>query len=193
MLITSLALASVIVLTAVDEKPLVCPMMGEAVAKDAPVVEYAGTSYAFCCAGCDTRFAKDPTAAIKKNQKIEKDRPTIGLFLFDPVSRNRILAKDAKATVDYSGVRYNFESAANLEAFNKDAKKYASAPRKESLTCPVTGKAIASYSKASSYVNYKDVRYYFYCAGCEPAFNKDPDKYAGKKVGGPKAIPQKAG
>ena len=186
MLIASLALTVALA----QSKPLVCPMMGEAVAKDSPVVEYAGAAYAFCCAGCDSSFAKDPKAAIKAN---EKSTSPIGAFLFDPVSHKAIKADKAKGSVDYMGTRYYFESVANLEAFNKDAKKYTTAPKKESLSCPVMGEAIATYSKASSYVDYKDVRYYICCAGCEPAFAKDPAKYAGKKVSDPKPIAQKKG
>lgn len=186
MLIASLALTVALA----QSKPLVCPMMGEPVGKDSAVVEYAGTSYAFCCGGCDTSFAKDPKAAIKAN---EKSASPIGAFLFDPVSHKAIKADKAKGSADYMATRYYFESAANLEAFNKDPKKYTAAPKKESLSCPVMGEAIATYSKASSYVDYKDVRYYICCAGCEPAFAKDPAKYAGKKVADPKPIAQKQG
>jgi YHS domain-containing protein len=189
MVLTTFALALSIGITA-DAKPLVCPMMGSPVAKDSPVVEYAGSAYAFCCAGCDAGFSKDPKAALKKN---EKNTATIAVFLFDPVSRNAIKPDKAKATTDFKGTRYYFESEANLEAFNKDSKRFTTAPKQESLSCPVMGEKIASYSKASSYVDYKDVRYYICCPGCLPAFTADPDKYAGKAVGEPTAIAQKKG
>ena len=185
MILTTIALA---IGMAQDAKPLVCPIMGEPVAKTAPVVEYAGSSFAFCCAGCDTGFSKDPAGVIKKN---EKKQALIAAFLFDPVSHNRVTAEKSKATVDFNGTRYYFESEANLATFNKDAKKYAATPKKESLTCPVMGEKIATYSKAFSYVDHKDVRYYICCAGCVPAFTKDPDKYAGKAVSNPKPIAQK--
>jgi YHS domain-containing protein len=186
MLLTTLALALGM---SQDAKPLVCPIMGEPVSKTSPTVEYAGATYAFCCPGCDVGFSKDPAAVIKKNEK----KVTIAAFLFDPVSRNRVLTEKAKGTVDYNGVRYYFESTANLETFNKDPKKHSAAPKKESLTCPVMGEKIATYSKASSYVDHKDVRYYICCPGCLPAFTANPDKYAGKAVSEPKPIAQKQG
>jgi YHS domain-containing protein len=189
MLVTSIALAIGFGLT-VEDKPLVCPMMGSPVSKDSPIVEYAGKSYGFCCGGCDVSFSSDPKAAIKKN---EKNTSAYGASLFDPVSRNRVTAEKSKGSADFMGSRYYFESAENLATFNKDSKKYAAVPKKESLTCPVMGEKVATYSKASSYVDYKDVRYYICCAGCEPAFIKDPEKYAGKAIADPKAIAQKKG
>jgi YHS domain-containing protein len=186
MLVTTLALA--ISLGLAEDNPIVCPIMGEPVAKNAPTVEYAGARYAFCCPGCDVGFTKDPAGAIKKNEKAKK---TIALFLFDPVTRKAIHSDKAKATVDYNGVRYQFESEHNLATFNKDPKKFTAAPKKESLSCPVTGEVIATYSDASNYMDYKDVRYYICCAGCAPTFAKDPAKFAGKEVQEPKVIAQK--
>jgi YHS domain-containing protein len=187
MFVTSIALAVGIGLT-VEDKPLVCPMMGSPVSKDSPVVEYAGKSFSFCCGGCDVSFSKDPAGAIKKN---EKNTSAYGAFLFDPVSRNRVTAEKSKASVDYMGTRYYFENAENLATFNKDSKKYAMVPKKESLTCAVSGEKVATYSKATSYADYKDVRYYFCCQGCVAPFTKEPDKYAGKAVADPAAIAQK--
>lgn len=189
MLLTTIALA--LTMGTNQEKPLHCAIMGEEVGKNAPTVQYGGASYAFCCPGCDVAFGKDPNGAIKKNA--EGAKATIGAFLFDPVSKNRVTAEKAKATVDYNGLRYYFESAENLAAFNKDAKKLSAVPKKESLVCPVMGDKIASHDKASSYFDYKDVRYYICCAGCLPAMTKDPAKYAGKNVSDLKVITPKKG
>jgi len=38
----------------------VCPVKGNAIEDDSPTVEYNGKVYAFCCPGCDTKFAKNP-------------------------------------------------------------------------------------------------------------------------------------
>lgn len=38
----------------------VCPVKGNAIEIDSPTVEYNGKVYAFCCPGCDTKFAKNP-------------------------------------------------------------------------------------------------------------------------------------
>ncbi|MEX2244530.1 MAG: YHS domain-containing protein [Fimbriimonadaceae bacterium] len=188
MMISALALTLAVGMTAVDEKPLVCPIMGSPVSKDAPRVEYAGTSFGFCCAGCDAGFGKDPKAALKKN---EKSASPIGEFLFDPVSHKRIKKEQAKGTVDFQGVRFHFATEENMKAFQADSKKYALAPKKESLSCPVMGEAIATYSAASEYVDYEGVRYYICCAGCTPAFEKNPAKYAGKAIKDPAVIAQK--
>jgi YHS domain-containing protein len=172
------------------EGPVVCPIMGSPIKADSPRLEYAGTSFAFCCAGCDGTFTKDPKAPLKK---AEKGTTAIGEFLFDPISHSRIKADKAKGSVDYMGLRYYFESEANLTEFKRDSKKHSALPKKESLTCPVMGDAVASYSKASGYLDYQDVRYYFCCAGCEPAMKKDPAKYAGKNVTDIKVVTPKKG
>ena len=52
---------------AVSKEPWnkVCPVKGEEVDADSPTVEYNGKVYAFCCPGCDTKFAKNPEKYIK--------------------------------------------------------------------------------------------------------------------------------
>lgn len=180
MLISAIALA-----VAINDTPIVCAIMGSPTKAESPRLEYAGSSFPFCCGGCDTTFEKDPKAAIKK---AEKGTAAIGEFLFDPISHNRIKADKSKGTVDYQGLRYFFESEANMTEFKKDMKKYTTAPKKESLTCPVMGEKVASYSKASGYMDYEGVRYYFCCAGCQPAMTKDPAKYAGKEITEPAVV-----
>lgn len=43
----------------------VCPVKGNPIEADSPTVEYNGKVYAFCCPGCDTKFAKDPEKYAK--------------------------------------------------------------------------------------------------------------------------------
>ncbi len=43
----------------------VCPVKGNLIEADSPTVEYNGKVYAFCCPGCDTKFAKDPVKYLK--------------------------------------------------------------------------------------------------------------------------------
>jgi len=38
----------------------VCPVRGNPIEDDTPVVEYDGKIYGFCCPGCDTKFADNP-------------------------------------------------------------------------------------------------------------------------------------
>lgn len=43
----------------------ICPVKGNEVEADSPTVEYNGRVYAFCCPGCDTKFAKNPEKYLK--------------------------------------------------------------------------------------------------------------------------------
>ncbi len=43
----------------------VCPVKGNPIEADSPTVEYNGKVYAFCCPGCDTKFAKNPEKYVK--------------------------------------------------------------------------------------------------------------------------------
>ena len=46
------------------------------------------------------------------------------------------------------------------------------------ITCPVTGDKIADIKDAAGSSTYKGKTYYFCCAGCKPAFDKNPAKFA---------------
>jgi YHS domain-containing protein len=43
----------------------VCPVKGNPIEADSPTVEFNGKVYAFCCPGCDTKFAKNPEKYAK--------------------------------------------------------------------------------------------------------------------------------
>lgn len=170
---------------------LKCPVMGSAVAPTSPVVEYNGSRFQFCCGGCDSNFAKDPEAFLKTQRSAKN---TVGVFLFDPVSRARIEPDKAAATTDFDSIRYSFQSEANKMAFLANPKKFASTPPKEALYCPVGKEVVPTYSKASDYVDYDGVRWYMCCDGCGGPFERDPKKYlvAGieKNIRAAKAIKQ---
>lgn len=172
---------------------LKCPVMGSAVAVNSPAVEYNGARYTFCCGGCDVSFAKTPQDFLKTQNSAGN---TVGVFLFDPVSRMRLDLAKAKSTTDFESVRYPFESEANKKAFLASPKKFATVPAKEALYCPVGKEAVPTYSKASDYVDHDGVRWYMCCAGCGGPFEKDPAKYliAGieKHVQPAKAIKQES-
>ena len=52
-------------ISAKDPWNKICPVQGEEVEADSPTVEYDGKVYAFCCPGCDTKFAKNPEKYAK--------------------------------------------------------------------------------------------------------------------------------
>lgn len=168
---------------------LKCPVMGSPVTAGSSVVEYNGARYSFCCSGCDASFAKKPADFIATQKKAGN---TVGLSLFDPVSRKRLDLKKSKATSDFGAIRYPFESESNKQTFLKSPSKFAATPAKEALYCPVGKEAVPSYSAASDYVDHKGVRWYMCCNGCGGPFAKDPAKYlvAGidKHIGVPEAI-----
>lgn len=62
-----------------------------------------------------------------------------------------------------------------VPAINAQAK-----PKKKDLTCAVMPQDKVDVKKATKsklFSDYKGNRYYFCCAGCKPAFDKDPEKY----------------
>ncbi|HZT43848.1 MAG TPA: YHS domain-containing protein [Chthonomonadaceae bacterium] len=152
-----------------------CPVEGDKIAKvtaDTPHADYKGVRYYFCCGSCPAEFNKEPAKYAKDSKG-----KVIGMSLFDPVTTKRIDPDKAAGHSDVHGVRYFFASADDKKSFDKNPKKYTASPEKHVLYCPVNNQAVASYAAASDYSDVKGTRYYFCCAGCKPAFDKDPDKY----------------
>ena len=172
-----------------QESGIKCPVMGSAVAQNSPTVEYKGARYNFCCGGCDTSFAKAPEEFLKTQRKAGN---TVGVFLFDPVSRVRLDSNKAVANADFEGIRYPFQSEASKKAFLASPAKFVAVPAKEALYCPVGKEALPSYAKASDYVDHDGVRWYMCCDGCGGPFAKEPNKYLvggiEKQIQAPKPI-----
>ncbi|MGE0002662.1 MAG: YHS domain-containing protein [Fimbriimonadaceae bacterium] len=190
-MILSTLVAALTMAAPATQGDLVCIMMGSPTNAKSRAMEYAGSRFAFCCGGCDTAFAKNPTKAMKDaNAKGQ----TFALGLFDPVSGMRVDASKSEFQTDAAGTRYSFQSKANRDAFLKDVKKYTTVPAKDSLTCPVTGEKLDAYSQAAGFVDYNGARYYACCAGCMPALKKDIKALLakGKSVAAtPKPVPAK--
>ncbi len=168
---------SIIAISAVllgQARELSCPVMGGPVAKNSKIIEYAGASYSFCCPGCEASFAKSPTKFVEKQAKAKK---TVGVFLFDPVSRQRLDVDNAQSTSDFAGIRYPFSSVENRQKFIANPGVFTKTPPKEALYCPVGKEIVPSYGKASDYVDHNGVRWFMCCAGCGGPFEKDPKKY----------------
>lgn len=152
---------------------LKCPVMGGPVAKNSSFVEYKGASFGFCCPGCQETFVGSPETHIAK-RRLAGD--TVGVSLFDPVTRKRLDLTKAQATSDFEGLRYPFAREEDRRSFELNPKRFV-APAKEALFCPVGREAIPTHSKASDYRDHDGVRWYFCCAGCDDSFVKDPAKY----------------
>lgn len=171
----ALACALAMAQTDSQTKPLACPVLGEPVPTGALSVDYRGLKVSFCCGGCDSKFLKEPEKFLAASAE---SGDAIAVSLFDPVSQTRLDLEQAKASIDFQGIRYPFQSQENLDEFLALPGSYILAPNRESLTCPVMKKASASHSQAAGYADFKGVRYYFCCAGCEESFDTDPDKYS---------------
>jgi YHS domain-containing protein len=87
--------------------------------------------------------------------------------------------KHAKKSV-YKGKTYYFCCPDCKTKFDKNPAKYVKpTPSKKvvSAVCPVMGTKIPDVTKAAGKTVYKGKTYYFCCAGCKPAFDKNPEKY----------------
>lgn len=157
-----------------QEKPLMCPINNEEIPENAPFKVFNGVKVMFCCAGCDTAFAKDPMANLAKSAKKGQ---TSAVFMFEPFTKKPIDPMASKFTADYNGIRYGFSTAANLNKFKASPATFAKMPKNEVLYCVVANEAVASYDAASGYMDYNGTRYYFCCAGCDTKFAKDPAAY----------------
>ena len=181
MLLTTLVATASVALVQARVAPINCPITLQPVVKGMAVTDYNGVRFTYCCPGCDTTFVKDPQTAIDKAAKAGK---TVGVFLFDPITRKPIDADKAKGgTSDYKGVRFYFADASEKAAFDKEPAKFGALPKKEALYCPVTKEAVASYAKASGYGDFAGTRYYLCCDECNEPFAKEPAKYAPAAVG----------
>lgn len=166
-----------------------CAVMHSPTNEKSKAVEFSGARFPMCCGGCPEAFSKDPGKFIKD---AAKSNETIGVFLFCPVSGERIDMDKVKETSNYKGIKYGFCCADCKGAFEKDPAKFAKSPEKESLTCAVSGEKIASYSEAAGFVDYNGARYYICCANCGPALKKDPAGVIAKnkiKAVAPSAVP----
>jgi YHS domain-containing protein len=70
--------------------------------------------------------------------------------------------------------------AATGHAAHKSPPKHSQKKKVVSAVCPVMGTKIPDITKAAGKSVYNGKTYYFCCAGCKPAFDKDPEKYIKK-------------
>lgn len=161
--------------------PLLCPVMGSAANEKLAGTDLNGVRYGFCCGGCKATFEKSPAKYVTASRVAAK---TVGAFLFDPVSGNRLEhAKAIAGFSDFGGVRFLFEKEANKAAFDLDPKRYGTLPGREALYCPISKEVVASYADASGYLDHKGIRYYMCCPGCETKFPAKADAYAASSTG----------
>ncbi|MEM9050210.1 MAG: heavy metal translocating P-type ATPase [Pseudomonadota bacterium] len=81
-------------------------------AKDTPRFEYRGRAFYFCCEGCRSRFAADPTAYLTAT---------------DPVSGESVDRASARFLAKHAGARFYFHSEDNHRRFEADPEAFADA------------------------------------------------------------------
>jgi YHS domain-containing protein len=184
MLITTLA-----TLIIGQAAPLACPVMGSPIkGKGSGAYDYNGARYTMCCGGCDGAFKAEPGKFLK--QATEK-KLVVGTFQYDPTTGVQILAKDAKGSSDFGGLRYYFASADGKKAFDAEPKKYTVQPKKEVLWCAVMNHDLPDYKSAGAYVDSGETRYYVCCGGCLGKMKENTAEYVAKfasKAQAPKAL-----
>jgi YHS domain-containing protein len=158
---------------------LVCPVMGDALSKNASYFVYKDIVFGTCCSSC--------VAPMKKNAEKYFAKPAglIGYSQFDVISHEAIAPATAAASTDYNGVRYYFSSTEHKTAFDKDPKGMSRHPAYEvDAQCIVTGEEVKAgkaigYRDAKMQIDGKDemVRVYFCCGGCPDKFDADPAKF----------------
>ena len=180
MITTILALS--IIAPTVQSKYRTCTVNGEHSANDEIATrDYNGVRWSFCCDDCLPQFDKEPA---KYAELRSEDKTAAGVFLFDPISGNRLKSNDAKGGyTDYKGVRYMFASKENKKKFDANMSKFGTLPKQDALYCPVAKEEVESYAAASGYHDFEGVRYYFCCAGCEAPFKKNPKEYISNAKG----------
>ena len=184
-------LTAIAMLVVGQATPMSCPVMGNPLhGEGGEKLTYKGAEYTTCCAGCGAKFQAEPEKYLKTQAK---EGHVVGTFLFDPTTGLRIESKNAKASSDFGGLRYYFASESSKKTFDANPKKFVVTPAKEALFCPVSKEAVKDYAAASGYGDYKGVRFFFCCGGCEKPFSENPAKYApnaAKAVHAPKVVMQ---
>jgi len=173
-MIATLLAASVLTL---QGAPLSCAVTGEVITSAKGSFDYNGVRYPMCCGGCSNAFKKD-AAKLLTNEKLKGK--TLGVSLYDVTTGTKIEPKAAKGSSDHEGVRYYFATVDGKAAFDKDPKKYGTAPKKEALYCAVMGHAIPNYAAAGAYVDQGDTRYYVCCPACLEKMKADTASLAAK-------------
>lgn len=154
--------------------PLYCPATLEKITgKPALVVEYAGTLFGTCCAGCGNPLLKDPAPLIAN---AIKEKKTVGTFEYDAVTGAKIDTTKAPVYSDYRSIRYFFSSTDEKKTFDKTPGAYVSAVKSEAYFCPV-GKQATTSKDAGAFADYNGVRYFLCCGDCLKQFKADPSKF----------------
>lgn len=159
-----------------------CIVTGKEINKEdaAGSMEYKGTTYYFCCAGCETKFKEDPEMYVSgegqgehmQGEHMEHEQTG---EVIDPVCGMTIKKDEAKFSYEYNGTTYYFCMEGCKDKFVENPEEYIKAGD-EMVTCPVSGEEIKKSDAAGS-MEYKGQTYYFCCAGCKEKFEKNPEEY----------------
>ncbi len=178
---TTLLIACLVLSQGAQAPATNCPVMGHPAVDSQPKVLYKGNVFGFCCAGCIGTFSDNPESFLKRHAEADD---AVGYSHYDVVART-IIPKDAKThDVLHAGVLYRFVTPGNAAAFQKEPKKFVAPAQEATAMCPVSEETLEP-GKAAAFRDYNGVRYYFCCADCTGAFDKNPSAFAAKVTPGP--------
>jgi YHS domain-containing protein len=165
-----------------------CAVSGKEINKEEAVgsMAYKGTTYYFCCAGCEKKFKEDPEMYVSgegrsEHMSSEHMEQEQNGEVVDPVCGMTIKKDEAKFSYEYKGTTYYFCMEGCKDKFVKNPEEYIKAGD-EMVTCSVSGEEIKKSDAAGS-MEYKGKAYYFCCAGCKEKFEKNPEEYIKKSDG----------
>jgi YHS domain-containing protein len=166
-------------------------------------IEYKGVKVYFCCWGCDDKFLAEPEKYIPKlpeavQQRIRaaERRDALRAELGQttcPVTGEPV---DPSIWINFKGTPVHFAAPAAVGTFMSDSLSYIGKLPKvmrqrigraeagetvgedtpspwQQTDCPVMGNPI----NPASYVDYRGVRVFFCCPGCDKQFLDEPEKY----------------
>lgn len=148
-----------------EAPPVFCVVRGDLikdVAKAAGKETIGGKTYYICCQGCVGKMSETDDAGKARFAKVTDLRTE------KAVLQKKLDAVNAELT--------------SLETAKAEAKPAASATTAVASSnvvyCAVTNEEIGTADKAAAKLEHNGKTYFVCCAGCEPAFKKDPAKHA---------------
>ena len=130
------------------------------------------------------------TACAQRNEKLEPASDVIGQEVVCPVMGNKFKITKHTPVIEYKGETYYFCCGGCDKDFAKNPGKYIQQMHTDEptaadvdenmigkeLICPVT-KDKFKITESTPVIEYKNIKYYMCCPGCDTEFMKNPENY----------------